>query len=42
MKIESVIYQEESKEFLVSYKCLCREPATKNFYKIISKEKTFI
>ena len=41
MKIESVIYQDESKEFLVSYKCLCREPATKNFYKIISKEKTF-
>ena len=41
IRIESVLYQEESKEFLVSYKCLCREPAQKYFYNIISKDKTF-
>ena len=41
IRIESVSYQEESKEFLVSYKCLCRDPTQKYFYDIISKDKTF-
>ena len=37
-KIESVLYQPESKEFLVTYKCLCKEPTQKYFYNIISKD----
>ena len=39
LKIESVLYQIDSKEFLVTYICLCREPTQNFFYNIISKNK---
>ena len=39
IKIISVEYQQEKKDFKVTYNCFCPENSTKYFYQIISKDK---